>query len=352
MITLLIPTINRFSFIKKYLIYLDKCGFDGQVLLGDSSDEIDFVATSKYIESNVFSFEVTQYYFPDMYPHQCIKKMLKDIKFPYSMFICDDDILVVSTLKKCINFLESNPSYSGVGGVSVLARLDPENHNRIISSHEYVVRGIEFQTSSERISELFSNYTVVNYALARTEEFIHRWPDDIDEKNYDKAIGTEILPSVILAAQGKIKMIDDLFVVRQTHIERIILPSFVDTILDPKWVTTMHFAVNKLSRIVSSVDEISYEKAHITVSNAWKEYLQNQAVNIRLRAAPTLIRKISIGVNQLFGRAIHSKLRKLRHQIIILTNKKSLILPALVKPSSPYHVDFKKIYDVIEGRDK
>ena len=352
MITLLIPTINRYSFIKKYLIYLNKYGFNGQVLIGDSSDESNYDATSNYIESNEFSFEVKQYSFPNMYPHKCIKKMLKDIKFPYSMFICDDDILVVSTLKKCIKFLESNPSYSGVGGVSVLARLDPENHNHIISSHAYRVCGINYQTASERVSGLFSDYTVVNYALARTEEFINRWPDDENEENYDKAIGTEVLPSVILAAQGNIKMIDELFVVRQTHIERIILPSFIDTILEPRWVSSVHFAVDKLSHVVSSVDQISYKKANIIVNNAWKEFLENQAINIRLRGEPTFLRRLSIRVKLLFGSKVHSKLRKFRQQLIILKNKKSLILTALLKPSAPYHIEFKQIYDVIEGRDK
>ena len=352
MITLLMPTINRFYFIKKYLIYLNASGFNGQVLIGDSSDESNFDATKNYIESNIFTFEVSQYSFPDMYPHQCIKKMLKDIKFSYSMFICDDDIVVVNTLKKCIKFLDHNQSYSGVGGVSVRLHLDPDNYNNIVSSSVYRVREIECQTASERVIDLFSNYSVIAYSLARTEEFISRWPDDVNGDNYDKAIGTEILPCAILAAQGKVKMIDELFVVRQIHEDRIILPEFVDIILHPQWVTTMNFAVDKLSRVVSSVDGISYKKAHIIVNNAWKKFLEGQAINIRSRGDPTLLRKISIRVKLLFGSTIHSKLRKFRQLVVILTNKKSLILPALLKSSSPYHADFKEIYDVIEGRDR
>ena len=185
MITLLIPTINRFCFIKKYLIYLNASGFTGQVLIGDSSDESNFDATKNYIGSNIFTFEVTQYSFPNMYPHQCIKKMLTDIKFSYSMFIPDDDIVVVNTLKKCIKFLNHNQSYSGVGGVSVLLKLDPDNYNNIVSSFAYRVREIECQTASERVIDLFSDYSVINYSVARTEDFIGRWPDDVIGENYD-----------------------------------------------------------------------------------------------------------------------------------------------------------------------
>ena len=352
MITLLIPTINRFCFIKKYLIYLNTSGFNGQVLIGDSSDESNFDATKNYIESNIFTFEVTQYSFPDMYPHQCIKKMLKDIKFSYCMFICDDDILVLNTLKKCIKFLDHNKSYSGVGGVSVLVKLDPDNYNNIVSSTVYPVREIECQTASERVIDLFSNYSVINYAVARTEEFICRWPDDVNGENYDKAIGTEILPSAILAAQGKVKMVDELFVVRQIHEDRIILPSFIDTVLHPQWVTTMHFAVDKLSGVVSSIDEISYNKAYITVNNAWKEYLVNDVRSGYCPRDSSVLRQKLIKVKLLFGSKIYSKFHKFYQLIILLTNKKSLILPALLRSSSPYYADFKEIYDVIEGRSR
>ena len=352
MITLLIPTINRFYFIKKYFIYLNASGFNGQVLIGDSSDESNFDATKNYIESNIFTFEVTQYSFPDMYPHQCIKKMLKDIKFSYCMFICDDDILVLNTLKKCIKFLDHNQSYSGVGGVSVRLELDPDNYNNIVSSSVYPVREIECQTASERVIDLFSNYSVIAYSLARTEEFICRWPDDVNGENYDKAIGSEILPCAILAAQGKVKMIDELFVVRQLHEDRIILPTFIDSFLHPQWVTTLHFAVDKLSDIVSSIDEISYNKAYITVNNAWKEHLVNSLRNSYCSRNLSVYQQILIKVKILFGNKIFSKFLKIYQLITLLTNKKSVRLPALLKSSSPYYADFKEIYDVIEGHGR
>jgi len=355
MITLLIPTINRFSFIKKYLIYLQAEGFNGQVLIGDSSDKSNFDATQKYIESNEFSFEISQYAFPNMYPHQCIKKMLKDIKFPFSMFICDDDILVLNTLKKCLKFLENNPSYSGVGGISVLAKLDTDNYNNVVSTYVYRVREMVCQSASERVIDLFSDYSVVNYALARTEQFKCRWPDDPNGKNYDKAIGTEILPCAILAAQGKVKMLDELFCVRQAHEDRIILPSFFDTVMQPQWADTLNFAIEKLSNIVSSYDQITYNKANMTVTHAWTSHLNKWARSSLSNAKLPLYKKISIKVKRLFGVKIHLILSRIYGRLMLILNKKydkSLNLSALLKPSSRHYAEFKKIYDVIRESDK
>ena len=32
------------------------------------------------------------------------------------MWLCDDDIIIIKTLKKCVQFLKKNKMFSGVGG--------------------------------------------------------------------------------------------------------------------------------------------------------------------------------------------------------------------------------------------
>ena len=53
---------------------------------------------------------------PNCLPHQCVNFLIKKAKFNYSMWICDDDLLLVDTVKKCIAFLEKNSDYSAAGG--------------------------------------------------------------------------------------------------------------------------------------------------------------------------------------------------------------------------------------------
>ena len=57
MISLLIPTINRSDFLIKYLIYLKCENFDGQVLIGDSSEEDHYKKTEIFIANLKCKFD-------------------------------------------------------------------------------------------------------------------------------------------------------------------------------------------------------------------------------------------------------------------------------------------------------
>ena len=104
MISLVVPTINRSDFIIKYLFYLNSMNFNGQILLGDSSDKFHFDETSNFIFKNKLSFSCEHIHCPNMTNFQAIRTVIPLIKFDYTMFVCDDDILVVETLKKCMDF--------------------------------------------------------------------------------------------------------------------------------------------------------------------------------------------------------------------------------------------------------
>jgi len=348
MLTLLIPTINRSDFIIKYLTYLRDNQFKGQVLIGDSSNEDNFKTTADFISQSNFSFRVKQYEFPGLYPHPCIQRMLDDIDEPYSMFICDDDILILNTLYKCIQFLENNHSYSSVGGVSILATLNPDDYCEILSVIKYNINEVKENTSLERTQNLLKNYSVIGYSLSRTSEFKKRWPKA--SKNHDKGIGTELLPSAIIAAQGKVKMLDSLFVVRQIHERRIILPNFMETILQPHWTSSTNFAIEYVAKIVSEVDKISKEEAFPLVKEAWvngyekrhlhKYLMKKKSDSFNFKSWLKQIKHISK-----IARIIIEFIRK--NRVIITASQGEISLPALLNTSSTYHKDFLPVYKAI-----
>ena len=349
MIALLIPTIDRSDFIIKYLTYLKNNQFEGQVLIGDSSNEEHYEKTKNFINNFTCKYEIRQYSHPNLYPHQCIQEMLDDIKYPYSMYICDDDILIVKTLKKCINYLEDNPEYCGVGGVAIVANIPYNDYNSIVSTCRYPVREITGESSVDRVKDLMSNYSVVAYSIYPTEKFKKRWPKD--SRNYDKAIGTELLPCAILVAQGKVKMLDDLFVVRQIHDRRIILPTLYDNILQPHWASSTTYAIEYLAQIVAEIDSISYDETYPVVKEAWGNYLTRWTIK---KYHNTSKEMTPIWRNPDFRSAVKSipgareivrRLRSLRY--IFNARNNDISLPALLNPSSPYHKDFMPVYKAI-----
>ena len=128
------------------------------------------------------------------------------------------DLLVLSTVKKCINFLEKNPNYSGAGGKALFVHI---KNNNLTAVTNYQLESLNNSTSLSRVKKLSEKYQVVQYAISRTSGMKMRY--NITNKSFDKGIGAELYPTFYLAAMGKIKFFDDLFCVRQNHERRIIL---------------------------------------------------------------------------------------------------------------------------------
>lgn len=335
MISLLIPTIERSDFIIKYLKFLKKTNFSGQVLIGDSSNSEHFERTKQFVNDFVCDFEVKQYSHPNLYPHQCIQRMIADVTEDYCMYICDDDLLVVETLVKCIEFLDNNSDYSGVGGVAILAKIDENDYSKVISTSYYQTKEVLEESARERLNNLMRGYTVVAYSLARTEQFKERWPTN--EENYDKGLGGELLPCAVLASQGKVKMLDEIFVVRQIHERRIILPNIFDTILQPKWAASVSFAIEYVAGIISRVDSIPFEEAKKSAKNSWRYYLES---------AFSKPHSEKFGTTHLIRR-IWGKSMRILSGTGIFQYSKDLSLPSLLNPSSKYHKGFISAYETI-----
>ena len=352
MISLLIPTINRSDFILKYLSYLNENGFKGEVLIGDSSEDEHFKITENFISSLASVFTVKQFSYPNMMHFEVIRKMLPYITMPYCMYICDDDILIVDTLKKCISFLEKNPKYSGVGGLAIACEIDENDYSKILSTRKYNVAEINDMSSTHRIDNLMSSYSVIVYSLARTNQFIERWP--IDSKFNEKGIAIEILPCAVLAAQGKVKHLDELFVVRQMHGRRIILPHMFDTIKEPEWGPSTDYAIDYLSTLVMRIDSISFELAYDCVKRSWKKYFitwfnknYNQSQNIvPIWKNP----KIRFTIKSFPGVMIIYRILRSFYSYLGIYN--DLSLNGLLRPSSKYHNDFYSVYKTITSESK
>ena len=363
MISLLIPTINRSDYIISYLNYLKENGFQGQVLIGDSSGQEHFCATKDFVKDFNCKFEIKQYSYPDKHYYQCANLMLKDVNYPYCMAIPDDDILVPSTLEKCVAFLEDNTDFSGVGGAAISCNIYSDYYNKISSIYRYDVREIVGKTATERVYDLMNNYSAVSHSLARTEQLKKRFPIHVD--NYDVATANELLPCAVLAAQGKVKMLDDLFVVRQIHQRRMSFSKLFDVILQPHWVSSSTNFIEYLARIVSEVDTISYDEAYPLVKAAWCQYYIQFIIHKPELAADGIAKfharqfhktpnpktilhshEFRNAIKAIPGsKKIINKLRSLRS--IFTSSQGEISLPALLNPSSPYNEDFMPVYKAI-----
>lgn len=285
MISLVIPTINRPDFIKKYLQFLNLQGFQGEVLIGDSSSLDLFNETSNFIKKNSFCFRVRHASYPNRMHFEVIQELIEFIQYEFCMYICDDDFLLNSTLLKCVEFLNENPDYTSAGGRALM--LDVDDSWKILSIRDYSLSSLEESSPINRLRILANNYEVVAYSLSRTADFIKRWPKSNDF--FEKGIVVETHPCFSAAAQGKIKILQDLFVIRTNHERRILLPNFEETIAGEYWESSVNYSINELTSIIKEQerDKVPEEDIRDECSNIWQEHIEMKRLGFSQKRVTT-----------------------------------------------------------------
>jgi hypothetical protein len=267
------------------------------------------------------------------------------------MYICDDDLLVPKTLEECVQFLNKNADYSAVSGTVIHCGIrTEETTNKIEWIAEGPLHEMESDSASQRLLDLFTNYNVVAYSLARTEQFKERWP--LDPNFSDVSFSAELLPCGMLAVQGKCKKLDRLFVVRQIHDQRYLMPDLFDWVARPEWVYSYQVFADRLARELAKRDGIVIDKARAVVKQAFWSYLAKGLTKkweYRYRQNRDSNRS---GLRQV-ARSIPGA-RRAWQMLRSLSSPRqdALSLSSLLRPSSPYHAHFMPIYRAVTSLPK
>ena len=146
--------------------------------------------------------------------------------------------------------------FSGLGGKILSVYI--EKNLGIVGYEKYPCREVLNKKPLERVKSIIKNYNVVHYCLSRKKDFIERFPNGSD--NFDKGIGAEFFPTLMLCAQGKVKMLDDLFCVRQIHPKRKILKPIKNLKNTKKFLYSVHYMKKILVKKILKINKNSYFK--------------------------------------------------------------------------------------------
>jgi glycosyltransferase domain-containing protein len=326
-ITLIVPTLNRFIHIKAYLEYLQKNKFAGTFLLADSSNPDIYEKTSTLIKNYKFNFIITQINCKNLKNFEAIKKVSDFVQTKFCMFIPDDDFLILETLEKCKNFLENNNDYSVAGGINFLAILD-DKEKKVSFVNRYNVNPIEHENLKDRIGYCLKNYTVINYSLSRTHQWKKRWP----EYNIDNPIGAEIIPACLIAAQGKVKMLNEIFCVREIHNNRYLFSNIFDRILDLNWSKTIKTLIESVYEEIDNNENINKSEIENIIKSGLKIKLSKEAIKFsKLKKNIDIIQAIKnkiINIKNYFisDEAIYNNNIVIKRDRIIKSNYKKFII--------------------------
>lgn len=212
MVTVLIPTHNRSSYLARCLAFLSSCNMECKIVIADSSDEDCFNRNISSITSNDKNGQLRLLDFRGMGIVEKYCRALSEIDTPFVTICGDDDFIIPAAVQKCASFLAENTDYSHAHGKIITFWERQSMSHPIMRVGEYPQFGNEGELD-ERLISHFENYNNNFYSVHRTSNLAKNF-----HLVFDLKIGRGLKERALSAldvCDGKRKMFDDLFILRQ-----------------------------------------------------------------------------------------------------------------------------------------
>jgi len=198
-ISILIPTMNRPEFMDRVFKYYSNVGFNGTILVADSSEDN---ATERLVPEHK-SLNIVYHHYPkEIFKNEVVamQAVMAYARTPYTVFQGDDDFIALDGVKTAADFLDDNADFVMAGGGQL--RFTVQNG---IFNIDAVKLPIDY--SSDDFIERFKTYM---RAGSSTMYFLHRTSVMNDILQYAEevtlpAIGTEILLCSLAILSGRCK---------------------------------------------------------------------------------------------------------------------------------------------------
>jgi len=322
MLTILVPTYStRSKLLSRLINYMAACNFKYKILVADSSEPIHLENNSSLIKSVESKLDIKHLQFDkNIINWQKYAIASSQIKTPYMLFNADDDFFIPSSIEKAFQFLALHPEYSIAQGYTVAFELNQnDNYRGIIQAVKFQPTthfSIEYSFAYERLMKHLQLYQGTFYGVHRTQQLAENLTKVANLKLKLGFRFEELLPSCLSIIQGKLKLLDTLYLFRQSMNQsdqckreayRNLPYTFPEWIADPNWSDYYSTFRLCLAEKLSNQENINHNNALSVVKNAIFSYLMTHGV--------------------------HHK----------FDNRFSL--QSLLQKSSPYHNDFMRIYE-------
>lgn len=329
-VTLLVPTMNRPEFVARLLRYYASVRFTGRIAIGDSSGPEGIKAAREAVEAFHGTLDIDYEEYPGLGLADCWKEMIDRLATPYAAYLADDDFLVPASIDRCARFLADHPAYAAAHGAGLGITLDTNGlFGKVVVCDYYEQTVSEAELAAERLRQHLERYTVTLFSVHRAETWRAMFRDVHLIK--DMSFGAELLPCCLSVVSGKVKELDGLYCVRQSHGRRYEQPTMFDWIATPDWFRGYEITRDVLSRELAAKDGITVDAARRIVQEGFRYYV-GRGMGLRSQWANG-------------GMAV-SVARKLWHSWQRLQPKPhaAFSFDTLMTTSSPYHADFAPIY--------
>jgi glycosyltransferase domain-containing protein len=340
---------NRPKLLLRLICYYYLLEFRGKILIGDSSNTKVFQEMARALEKYKDRLDICHYHLPGRSVAAAVLDMNEHLTTPYVCLVPDDDFIVPRAITKCIRFLDDHHDYIAAHGLGALISSSSGDSGIIDSAGFYPQTTIEEATASIRLHKHSENYSVSLFSVYRfgiwRKMFMNIATPCMHPQCCDKSFTDELLPCCLSVVYGKIKQIDGLYLVRQVHDARYLLPTWYQWLTGEKWQPSYLWFRDKVTGAISEMDCIPLQRAQEVVDLGLMQYLRKSVGLKRPEGLGGRIRRIAKRCIPNAGLAV---LRRFRPWFV----SGYLSLESLMDPTSPYHQDFLQIYNSVTRQER
>ena len=342
--TIIIPTYNRPTYLRRILDYYDSFGEGFKIIVADSSSD-ENKRINKDIISSGSNLDI-QYL--DSYPteinlYRKIADVVNYAQEKYCVFCADDDFVTPNGIKQAVDFLESNPDFAIAHGRYISFWLERRKIGQYFRwQPTYSALSIRFEHPEQRLTYHLANYcTPTLYAVHRST-LLKTLYKEVLTSTVNPVLFGELLPSMLTLIYGKVKCLDVLYAARdQSSIRVGYLLTLKDAIEAGTYDETYAKFRDCLSMHLSKQSQLDIEESGQAVDEAMSAYM-----NKYYYPSKSKIRYISTKMGHMLD---YLNLpdwldRGIRRPYTRLTESRSTRKASIdMSPSSKHYDDFNKI---------
>ena len=309
-LTITLTLKGRDEFTYRWMDYMNNIACPYKILIADGGDN-KFLEEHLRNHSNypLINYEYIRYPFDETISHffKKLENLISKVKTEYILQADNDDFFLLDRIPELIDFLKNNHDYISARGQ--LVNFEVFNKKGISKAQ---VRGSRYEASAilsesidsdcplQRVEKLclgmakndyYSNW----YSITKTKTLKKVWKNLITLQNKE-TITIEILAHIFLLIEGKIKVINKPFYLRQSNTSvfgdtLIVNNKFLEDCIINNSFENFSIAINKFSNLASPVDK---QKLLKSIAGWLNIFLFNISLSHKLRSNPlyTLINKI------------------------------------------------------------
>lgn len=328
MISILIPTKNRHEYIKKLIKFYTTYNFKGIIHIFDSSNNSIYNQNQRLVDST--STLKVKLHKIQSTTLGSIASKINFVKTNYSVITGDDDYLIINDIEKYMDEFNKDKKIIAVGGSTLLISksLDSKFYQDI---NFYPLNDIQMIDPIERLLFSIKNYRPNIFLVVKTTSIkkIFSMIDFKDNnKNLLRTAKDELAFSYILAFMGKIKILNQNFLLRTGHGKNLRLLTFnfasknqinysKDYIIKSLIKTSKSLNINLSPKAIKSIEKYLYSSFFKKEKNIKIKFkLIQNAKNIITQLSPYFLKKLY------YKNKISKKIDKFYNQKLIQNSTK------------------------------